>query len=101
MDRIIKYNYIKLLNAIETFGEEKQKIKLFEEMAELQKEVCKNMLGSDNEELIIGEIADVFIMLEQLIIMYGIKNKEIQDVVDFKLNRLGDYIKEHKEKDKK
>ena len=39
----------------------------FEEMSELQKELCKHDRGKDNREAIAEEIADVQIMLEQMI----------------------------------
>lgn len=39
---------------------------LLEEMAELQKEICKAWRGKDNEVEIAEEVADVEIMLEQI-----------------------------------
>lgn len=60
---------------------------LIEEMSELTKELCKDRRGKDNLEHIAEEIADVQIMMEQLMIAYN-----CQDLVDtfynMKLNRL-------------
>jgi len=45
-----------------------------EEMAELIKELSKNFRGQPNRDAIAEEIADVSIMLEQLCMIYDIKN---------------------------
>ena len=55
--------------ALEKWGEGPQVAMVFEEMAELQKELCKNMRGADNVDHIAEEIADVQIMLEQMMIL--------------------------------
>lgn len=57
--------------ALQEWGETAQTIVAFEEMSELQKELCKNMRGADNIEQIAEEIADVQIMLEQMILLHG------------------------------
>lgn len=43
-----------------------------EEMSELTKELCKSKRGQDNFNHIAEEIADVQIMMEQLILIYNI-----------------------------
>lgn len=58
--------------AIDQYGVYAQCLMLFEEMAELQKEVCKNFRGADNTEQIAEEIADVEIMLAQVKMMFDI-----------------------------
>lgn len=83
-----------LLGVINTFGEQKQKIKLFEEMAELQKEVCDGIFGKKNKKEIISEIADVLVMLEQLKMMVSISTHDLQKVIDFKVNRLKERLNE-------
>ena len=45
-----------LRTAIDRYGVYAQCLMLFEEMAELQKEVCKNFRGADNTEQIAEEI---------------------------------------------
>lgn len=42
----------------------------FEEMAELQKELCKHARGKENRAQIAEEIADVQIMLEQMELLH-------------------------------
>lgn len=56
--------------AIETFGPQAQTVMVFEEMAELQKELCKNARGEQNRAEIADEIADVEIMLEQMKVLH-------------------------------
>ena len=48
---------------------------MFEEMAELQKELCKEARGEDNTDAIAEEIADVKIMLEQMTILHNCKDR--------------------------
>ena len=48
-----------LKRAVETYGAQAQTLMVFEEMSELQKELCKHARGKDNREAIVEEIADV------------------------------------------
>lgn len=57
--------------ALERWGAGAQTTKAFEEMAELQKELCKHSFGAQNKEQIAEEIADVRIMLEQMELLHG------------------------------
>lgn len=57
--------------ALDTYGPEAQTVMVFEEMAELQKELCKHARGARNLEAIAEEIADVLIMLEQMVVLHG------------------------------
>lgn len=64
--------------ALDKWGADAQTVMIFEEMSELQKELCKHARGRDNVEQIAEEIADVQIMLEQMIILHncGVAVKE-------------------------
>ena len=73
--------------ALDTYGAEAQIMMVFEEMAELQKELCKNARGSRNVVLIAEEIADVEIMLAQMKLHFDIV-KETEDWKAIKLHRL-------------
>ena len=57
--------------ALKTWGADAQTVMAFEEMSELQKELCKHARGKENVEQIAEEIADVQIMLEQMIILHN------------------------------
>lgn len=73
--------------ALETWGAASQTLMVFEEMSELQKELCKNARGQDNAGYIAEEIADVLIMLEQMIILHDCR-QEVEDWTTIKLSRL-------------
>lgn len=64
-----------------------QKVVAMEEMAELQKELSKNMRGKENKIEIAEEIADVEIMLEQMKLLFDIE-KEVEEEKKYKLKRL-------------
>lgn len=74
-------------DAIRKWGDQAQVMMVFEEMAELQKELCKNWRGRDNIEQIADEVADVEIMLAQLELIYDISERVRQHKA-FKLQRL-------------
>lgn len=73
--------------ALATYGPESQTRMLFEEMAELQKELCKNARGHNNKAQIAEEIADVYIMLRQMVILHDCRD-DVQKWVEYKLARL-------------
>ena len=76
-----------LENALTTFGAEAQILMVMEEMAELQKKLCKNLRGKDNVANIAEEIADVQIMLEQMTLLYDCEHA-VQANREYKLMRL-------------
>lgn len=61
---------------------------VIEEMSELTKEICKHKRGKQNRKEIVEEIADVEIMIEQLIIMFDIDRAEVGLWIREKTNRL-------------
>lgn len=73
--------------ALAAYGAESQMMMVFEEMAELQKELCKNARGSRNTVSIAEEIADVEIVLAQMKLHFDIV-KETEDWKAVKLARL-------------
>ena len=85
-----------LEKAIKKYGVSIQSDMAIEEMSELTKAILKNRricrFGSE-EELkkqignIVEEAADVLITVVQVIMMYDHEGK-VQDIVDFKINRL-------------
>lgn len=60
--------------ALSKYGAEAQTVMVFEEMSELQKELCKHARGADNQEHIAEEIADVLIMMDQMMILHKCKD---------------------------
>ncbi|WP_207713253.1 hypothetical protein [Clostridium cochlearium] len=78
--------------AITKYGLYAQIDMVFEEMSELQKELCKFKRGKSNISNIAEEIADVKIMLEQMALAFDIEDKvELQK--DLKIKRLEERIK--------
>ena len=67
-----------LMRAIEKYGDKAQILQSIEAMSELTKELLKNVnRNSENVNEIIEEIADVQIMIIQLIMIYGEKDSEM------------------------
>lgn len=77
-----------LERAIETYGKDMQLNVAIEEFSELIKEICKHKRGEDNLDNIIEEIADCYIMLRQMEIIFGIWFEEIEYKKVKKLERL-------------
>lgn len=63
--------------AIDTYGVRAQKLMAIEEMSELTKEICKDFRGKLNREHLIEEMADVLIMLDQMLLMYKVSGEEV------------------------
>ena len=63
--------------AISAYGEKAQKLMAIEEMSELTKEICKDFRGKLNREHLIEEMADVLIMLDQMLLLYKISGEEV------------------------
>jgi NTP pyrophosphatase (non-canonical NTP hydrolase) len=74
--------------AISKYGADAQLNVAIEEFAELTKEICKHKRYADNRANIIEEMADCYIMLDQLSIIFGITFSEIDKVKDKKIARL-------------
>ena len=59
-----------LHRALDTYGSWAQVVMVFEEMSELQKELCKYLRGRGSFKHIAEEIADVEIMIEQMKMLF-------------------------------
>ena len=77
-----------LERAVEVYGKDMQLNVAIEEFSELIKEICKNKRGEDNLDNIIEEMADCYIMLMQLEIIFGIEEDVIVEMYHKKLDRL-------------
>lgn len=82
-----------LAAALDRYGADAQTLMLFEEMSELQKELCKKARGRCNLDQIAEEIADVQIMLDQMILLHGCRDK-VSQYRQFKLLRLATRLEE-------
>lgn len=77
--------------ALSKWGAEAQTLMVMEEMSELQKELCKHARGAQNRGFIAEEIADVIIMLEQMMVLHDC-DKLVAGYKEFKLDRLEELL---------
>lgn len=84
----MKIDSSKLAKVIEHFGKFHQVIKFGEEVGELNKAILnyENGFTRTNNE-ITGEIADVYLMLEQIKLMYNVDKSEVKQIMEMKLDR--------------
>ena len=87
-----------LERAIEAYGKDMQLTVAVEEFSELIKEICKYKRGNNNRKNIIEEMADCYIMLEQLAMIFDIPCHAINEVVDKKITRLENRLTESEDK---
>lgn len=66
---------------------EQQKFVSVEEMSELTKEIMKSFRGDTDRIAILEEMADVEIMLRNLLWVYDISEDELNRAITIKLNR--------------
>ncbi len=90
---MLKFNREVLQKAINEYGTTVQTVVAIEEMAELQKELTKSIRGVERFDGLIEEMADVYIMLEQIKMLYGIDESMLVKTTAEKLNRLNKILK--------
>lgn len=82
--------------ALDTYGSAQQITMVFEEMSELQKELCKYLRGKYSPANIAEEIADVEIMLEQMKMLFCCTD-DVRNERRRKVERLKGRLDEHGE----
>lgn len=80
------------INALISYGDRAQMIVAIEELSECQKEICKILRGGENFPHLAEEIADVFIMMEQMALIFGLED-QVSKYMDIKVTRLDDRLK--------
>ena len=92
-EELKKVNKMKFFNnkeffelLIEEYGD-KQVIVAIEELSELQKELCKYLRGKTNIDNVIEEMADVYIMFQQMQLFFKIDNERLIEEVNKKVKR--------------
>lgn len=85
-----------LQRALDTYGYTLQIAMVFEEMSELQKELCKYLRGKYWSANIAEEIADVEIMLEQMKMLFCCTD-DVRNERRRKVERLKGRLDEHGE----
>lgn len=79
--------------ALDKYGAQMQETICIEELSELQKALCKNIRGKGSMEDISEEIADVQIMLAQMILLFNLESG-VEKWRNTKLERLRDRLSE-------
>ena len=72
------------------YGYDVQSIKLIEETSELQQAICKHRESKDKVKTlrnIKSEIADVYVLLDQMKYLLNIKEEELEEIKEYKINR--------------
>lgn len=83
--------YAVITRAVEHYGVNSQINMLFEEMSELQKELCKHLRGQTDVTHIAEEIADVEIMLAQMKCIF-MCSRQVRSWREQKVKRLSDRL---------
>ena len=87
----------KIAEILGPYSPEAQTIKAIEELAELQAELAKLLIKQGSREAMKNELADVFIMITQLMAIFDVDPAELDAEVAFKLDRQIKRIREAKE----
>ena len=66
---------------------DKQVFVAIEELSELQKELCKYLRGKGDIRNMVEEIADVNIMIKQMMVYFSIEQSTVEFVMTKKLER--------------
>ena len=72
----------KLLTIFNTYGKSHQVSKLLEEVGEF----IETVINEDKENMV-QEMADCMVMLKQFQYYYGIEDKEIEEIMKYKVER--------------
>lgn len=78
------------------YSPQAQTIKAIEELAELQTELARDLNGQGDVYDIMTELADVVIMIAQLMYIYKVDPKDLDKEIAFKLERQVKRIEENK-----
>lgn len=84
------FNFVFNDEIMRKFGYDNSDIRLFQELSELQIELCKFRLKNGNIKNLVEEIAHVLIFIKQISNIYNIQNSDIQDEIFKKINKYVD-----------
>ena len=79
-----------VIDIVHCYSCEKQKLKACEELCELQEVLLKDVnkpLANDVDRGVVEELADVYIMLAQLEIIYDVDIQDLFEMIAYKLDR--------------
>lgn len=91
---MIKERRTKALRILNSFDSTAQKMKCCEELAELNAALMKHINKGGNTDAVMEEMADVYIMLEQLLFMMPFGENSLEEMIDHKLDRTLERIRQ-------
>ena len=77
----------KIHEILKAYTKEQQTIKAIEELGELQVELARILNNQGNVSNMFTELADVFIMITQIIVLYDVDTEQLDKEIAFKLDR--------------
>lgn len=86
-------------NIVNSSTPEKEMLVCIEELAELQKELCKEIRGKGNWQAIYEEMSDVLLTVEIMRHLFSFTEEQIQQMISYKLGRTLADLKKEKNKD--
>lgn len=87
-----------LSNAVQTYGKAHQVDIAIEEMSELTKALLKDRRNIGAIDDVLEELADVYIMICQLMLIFTVDTEMLENQIDYKIRRLQRRILEVSEK---
>lgn len=87
----------KIRTIADHYGLSNQLMKTVEELNELSIECAKSWGKKEIRDNLISEVADVLVMITQIIYLGNIEWKEVEDVMKYKVDRQIQRIKEEEE----
>ena len=87
-------------NALDKWGSMSELVVTIEELSELQKEVTKQIRNEGKMENLVEEMADVYIVMEYLKLIFAINDEDIKTEIAFKIGRLMSRLGEENEQQK-
>lgn len=85
--------------AIKLWGNQSQIMMAIEEMSELNLALCHHGRKYKDQDLLklIGEIADVLVMIDQLMLIFGVSEKDMKALKEMRFAKLETLIAVYKE----
>ena len=88
---------LKAMHILYHYGARSQMLKCCEELSELEAAILKHLnKDGNNTEEVLDEMADVYVMLEQMKNVFPFGENILADRIDYKLNRQAKRIAESK-----
>lgn len=84
---------LKTLHILNHYDSRSQMIKCCEELSELETAILQHINKGQCQDKILEEMADVYVMLEQVLTIMPFGENTLEEMIEFKLNRQLERIK--------